>query len=181
MLIKHKETCVVNAQSHPLLIDVNEHANAQINDLFVRLAAIDGDSYRDVLLGRRTGRIPELGTNSTLPGLTPSPRKQTYRTARKKLDTARRVHTTIPANANRRTRAGQEDSHTRFRRRPSNSPFVSPSLYAATVPGALRVLTMFADHQGRCHSLLSYLCEAVLVRCARRTLSLLCSLRLCRQ
>jgi len=47
---------------------------------------------------------------TTLSDLTPSPRKQTYRTARKKLDTARRVQTTSPANANRCTRAGQEDS-----------------------------------------------------------------------
>jgi len=62
---------------------------------------------------RRAVKMPSCfwtSAKNTLPGLTPSPRKQTYRTARKKLDTARRVQPTIPANANRRTRSGQEDS-----------------------------------------------------------------------
>jgi hypothetical protein len=42
--------------------------------------------------------------------LAPSSLMQTYRKARKKLYTARRVQTTIPANADRRTKSGQEDS-----------------------------------------------------------------------
>ncbi len=40
----------------------------------------------------------------------PGPRKQTYRTSRRKLCTASRVQTTIPANPDRRPRAGQDDS-----------------------------------------------------------------------
>ena len=55
-LFKHKEARVVNAQSRLLQVDVNEHSSAQIDGLFVRLTAVDGDSDRDVLVGRRAGR-----------------------------------------------------------------------------------------------------------------------------
>jgi len=47
---------------------------------------------------------------TALPGVIHGPRKQPYLAARKKLDTARSVQTMIPANANRRANAGQEDS-----------------------------------------------------------------------
>ena len=54
--------------------------------------------------------VTEFGAKKTLLGLTSSPRKQTYRTIRIKLDTARRVQPTIPANATKRTRSVHEDS-----------------------------------------------------------------------
>ena len=51
MLLQHKEACVVHTQPRPLLIDMHEYTSTQINGLFVRLTAVDSDSYRDILLG----------------------------------------------------------------------------------------------------------------------------------
>jgi hypothetical protein len=102
---------VVNAQG-----DQQEHVQTYqlIGKKFVLVIPVSGRLSIAIVPPSNSTMDLAMASPSPVPSLSfgpvPSPRRQTYRTARKKPDTARRVQTTIPANANRRTRAGQEDS-----------------------------------------------------------------------